>query len=72
MTCAISYGTLMSQSQEIGENLCLTIWKMAFRNSKQQTKDMCKDVCYSCRYSWKLICYIIFLLNSVVRVVNII
>ena len=45
----ISYGTLMSQSQEIGENSCLTIWKMASRNSKQQTEDMCGDVCYSCR-----------------------
>ena len=72
MTRGISYGTLMSQSQEIGENSCLTIWKMASRNSKQQMEDMCGDVCYSCRFNWKLIRYIIYLLNSAIRVVNII
>ena len=72
MTYEISYGTLMSQSQEIGENSCLTIWKMAYRNSKQQTEDMSGDVYYSCRYNWKLIPYIIYLLISAIRVANIV
>ena len=41
-------------------------------NSMQQTEDMCRVVYYSCRYSWRLICYIICLLHSAVRVINII
>ena len=72
MTCGISYRTLMSQSQEIGENLCLTIWKMTYKNSQQQTEDMRGDVCYSCRYNWELIPYIIYLLIFAIRVASIV
>ena len=38
MTYGISYRTLVSQSQEIGENSCLTIWKMALTIQSNKQK----------------------------------
>ena len=60
----------MSQSPEIWENSCLTIWKMTYTNSKQTKEDICEDVCYSFRYIRELIPYIIYLLMFGTRVAN--